>query len=235
MQDKTDYIAPVSLWLVVRKRFFASSGIFIEPAWTGTPAQSGPVIFVSRMLAEVFASLRNKHHAADDSDGWKVIPLSGFDLLAHARGVTGPLHCMMTFGLSMFDSESVIVAIGAPCVRYVPLSFTVSEEDQSTTFHFSQWAFDFFNEEWASLGLADFENDLEAADNMDKTTFDRAAKVAVASLKVHKNPKAETSGVWGVYATQSDKWVIGEVRKDGFDKTVHQAGLRNPTLKALGS
>jgi hypothetical protein len=197
MQDKTDYIAPVSLWLVVRKRFFANRGVFIEPAWTGTTAQSGPVIFVFRMLAEIYASLRNKHHAADDSDGWKVIPLSGFDLLAHAHGITGPLNCMMAFGFSMSDSESVIVAIGAPRVRYVPLSFTVSKDTQATTFHFSQWAFDFFHEEWATLGLTDFENDLETADNMDKTTFDRAAKVAVASLKVCKNPKAGTSGLWG--------------------------------------
>ena len=51
MEVKTQYIAPLSLWVVVRRRVL-DSGPFIEPAWTGSTVEgiSGPVVFVSRLL-----------------------------------------------------------------------------------------------------------------------------------------------------------------------------------------
>lgn len=102
---KTQYIAPMSLWLVVRKRFL-DTGLFIEPAWVGSGEKWGPVVFVSRVLAESYANLRNKYHGPDDSDTWKVVALQDFDLLDHARGVDGPLYCMMAFGFSMRAVDS---------------------------------------------------------------------------------------------------------------------------------
>lgn len=123
MTVKTQYIALVPLWVVVRRRML-ESGLFIEPAWVGG-SESGPAIFVSRVLAEAHAYLRNKYHGPDDSNNWKVIGLHEFDLLEHAHGIDGPLYCQMAFGFSNEDMKSLI-CITAPMIRYVPLPFTVA-------------------------------------------------------------------------------------------------------------
>jgi hypothetical protein len=135
---KTQYIAPVSLWVVIRKRFL-ETGLFIEPAWVGSPKENmaGPAIFASRVLAEAYAYLRNTYHGKDDSNSWRAIPLQEFDLSQHAHGINGPLYCMMAFGFSMEDSDSVI-CITAPRIRYVPLPFRISKDAEGVTFSFDQ-------------------------------------------------------------------------------------------------
>ncbi|RKP46000.1 hypothetical protein D7S89_18670 [Trinickia fusca] len=58
---KKQYIAPMSLWLGVRKRFLDTE-LFIEPVWVGSGDTCRPVVFVARVLAESYAYLRNKYH-----------------------------------------------------------------------------------------------------------------------------------------------------------------------------
>ena len=60
MTIKTQYIAPHSLWLVVRERV-TGTGLFVEPAWVGDRTQNGLVIFTSHILAVVYAHIRNKY------------------------------------------------------------------------------------------------------------------------------------------------------------------------------
>lgn len=207
MTVKTQYIAPVSLWVVVRRRM-VSTGLFIEPAWVGgSGVESGPAIFVSRILAEAYAYLRNKYHGPDDSNNWKAIGLHEFDLLDHAHGLDGPLFCQMTFGFSNEDSETAI-CITAPRIRYVTLPFTVSHEVDGVTFSFNQWAFDFMREEWARLGLRDFERELVAADEIDEASFDRLIKTALGRLKVCREPTGR-DGPWSVFSPQREEWVSG--------------------------
>jgi hypothetical protein len=139
MKSKAEYIAPVSLLLVVRKRFLTAGEVFIEPAWVGSSAteEQGPVLFASRLLAGAYAHIRNTYHGPGDSNNWRAIPLSDFDLLGHAKGISGKLNCMMAFGFTMTDSGSMIVKTGAPRIRYAPLSFTLPAEIEAITFSFN--------------------------------------------------------------------------------------------------
>ncbi|WP_141685068.1 hypothetical protein [Burkholderia stabilis] len=205
---KTQYIAPLSLWVVVRRRVL-DSGPFIEPAWTGSTVEgiSGPVVFVSRLLAHMHAYLRNEYHSDDDSGHWKAIPLQDFDLFDHAKGIDGPLCCMMAFGFAM-ETETDVICVHAPRVRYVPLPFNIPEGAEGVTFSFNQWAFDFMRDEWKALGLRHYEGELEAADELDDGGFDRLYQTAVARLGVCREPSGRP-GPWAVFSTQDDTWIAG--------------------------
>lgn len=215
---KTRYIAPMSLWLVVRKRFL-DTGLFIEPAWVGSGDKCGPVVFVSRVLAESYAYLRNKYHGPDDSDTWKVVALQDFDLLDHARGVDGTLYCMMAFGFSMQDADSV-VCINAPRLRYVPVPFDVPDDAQGITFSFSQWVFDFMRGEWATLGLPEFDKELEVADELDALSISRQVQTAIARLKVCREPSGKP-GLWAVFSTRQEMWVTACEGRTAVSRALH--------------
>lgn len=219
MSQKTEYIAQLSLWVVVRKRFL-DTGLFVEPAWVGNAQErSGPVIFVSRLLAELYAHLRNTYHGRDDSNNWRAIALSEFDLLEHAHGVDGPLHCMMAFGFSMEDADNV-VCITAPRIRYVPLTFNVSADAAAITFSFNQWVFDFARDEWASIGLLNYESELERVDELDDISFRRIFQTAVARLGVCRNP-SNGQGIWGTFSVQRDMWLTGDEGAAAVDRDLH--------------
>lgn len=220
MKIKTQYISPVSLWVVVRRRVLPS-GLFIEPAWSGAPedGMSGPVIFVSRLLAHAYAYLRNQHHGADDSNNWKAIPLQDFDLLEHAHSIDGPLNCMMAFGFSM-ETSTAVVFLGAPRIRLVPLPFNVPKDVEGVTFSFNQWVFDFMCGEWKALGLPNHEQELEATDELDDTTFDRLLQTAIALLEVCREPSGEI-GPWAVFSTRQETWVAGHEESPALRRDLH--------------
>jgi len=215
----TEYIAPLSLWLVVRKRFY-KSGVFVEPAWTGShePNVQGPVLFVSRVHAEVYAYMRNKYHSKDDSGNWKVISLQDFDLVEHAHGIKGKLNCQLAFGFTMADQGSILVATGAPRVRYVPLPFDIPKEERQVTFSFNQWAFDFMNEEWSSIGGSGFEKSLAHVDSLSEDEASKVFKVAIAKLNVSR--EEPTDSLWGIYDSVKEMWVVGS-EATYMDKSYH--------------
>ncbi len=167
---------------------------------------TGPIIFASRVLAHSYARLRNKYHRPDDSNNWKAIPLQEFDLLAHAHGVDGPLHCMLTLGLSMATPTAVVCKGGAPRIRCVPLSYDIPKGLGDITFSFNQWVFDFMREEWASLGLHNYEKELEATDELSDTDFERLMQAAIARLDVCQEPLS-SAGLWAVFSTHQEVWV----------------------------
>jgi hypothetical protein len=208
MTVKTQYIAPLSLWVVVRRRVL-KSGPFIEPAWTGSAQEgiSGPVVFVSRLLAHMYAYLRNEYHSDDDSAHWKAIPLQDFDLLDHANGIDGPLVCMMAYGFAM-ETITDVICVHAPRIRYIPIPFNIPENSGGVTFSFNQWAFDFMRDEWQALGLKGYERELEAVDELDEAAFDRLFQTAVARLGVCRAP-TDKAGPWAVFSTQDDTWIAG--------------------------
>ncbi|KAB0640674.1 hypothetical protein F7R25_04035 [Burkholderia stagnalis] len=215
----TEYISPLSLWLVVRKRFY-KSGVFVEPAWTGShePKIQGPVLFVSRVHAEVYAHMRNKYHSKDDSANWKIISLSDFDLLEHAHGIDGKLYCQLAFGFSMADENSMLVATGAPRVRYVPLPFDIPKKEKKITFSFNQWAFDFMNEEWASIGSSEFDKSLALVDDMSEAEASRVAKEAIAKINVGRTETGKD--LWGAYDSVKESWIVGSETLY-HDKSLH--------------
>lgn len=215
----TEYIAPLSLWLVVRKRFF-KTGPFVEPAWVGShePKIQGPVLFVSRVHAEVYAYMRNEYHSKDDSGNWKIISLQDFDLLEHAHGIDGKLYCQLAFGFSMADENSLLVATGAPRVRYVPLPFDIPKNETKITFSFNQWAFDFMNEEWGSIGSSEFEKSLARVDDMSEADASRVAKEAIAKINVGRTDTGKD--LWGAYDSVKESWIVGSETLY-HDKSLH--------------
>jgi len=172
---------------------------------------SGPAIFVFRMLAEVHAHLRNTYYGTDDSNNRKVIPLHEFHLLEHAHGIDGPMNHMMTFGVAMEDAESVI-CIHCPRLRMVPLPFTIRREIEAITFSFNQWA---------SIGLPEFEKELESIDGMDAATFDRWLQAAIARLKICRAPVMGNEGPWAVFSMQRAMWVAGDEMPTVKDRSIH--------------
>jgi hypothetical protein len=116
--------------------------------------------------------------------------LQDFDLLDHARGIDGPLYCMMAFGFSMEDAGSVM-CINAPRPRYAPVPFEVPDGAQGITFAFGQWVFDFMRAEWATLGLPEFDKELDVADELDALSISKQVQTALARLKVCREPSGK--------------------------------------------
>ncbi|MBB2928774.1 hypothetical protein [Paraburkholderia silvatlantica] len=211
MKTKTQYIAPMSLWLVVRKRY-NERGLFIEPAWVGVGdgKHDGPAIFTSRILAGIYAHMRNKYYASDDSNNWGIISLQKFDLLQHVRACNGKLFCMMTFGFSFEDAHSIIVKTGAPRIRYVPLPFEPPADTDEITFLFNQWAFDFIRNELRSIGLPKYEEELEAIDELSDDEFEATLKLAISRVNVCREPTERDKSLWGVYSPSHEAWISGD-------------------------
>ncbi|KAB0648490.1 hypothetical protein [Burkholderia diffusa] len=155
----------------------------------------------------MYAYLRNEYHSDEDGAHWKAIRLQDFDLLDHANGIDSPLYCMMAYGFAM-ETPTDVICVHAPRIRYVLLPFNIPENTGRVTFSFNQWAFDFMRDEWQALGLQGYERELEAADELNETGFDRLLQTAVARLGVCRAP-TDKVGPWAVFSTQSDTWISG--------------------------
>ncbi|KVN06290.1 hypothetical protein WT08_20295 [Burkholderia sp. MSMB1552] len=155
----------------------------------------------------MYAYLRNEYHSDDDTGHWKAIPLHDFDLLDHANGIDGTLYCMMAFGFAM-ETETDVICIHSPRIRYVPLPFNIPPNTGGVTFSFNQWAFDFMRDEWKALGLGNYERELEAMDELDESGFDRLKQTAIARLGICREPSGR-DGPWAVFSTRQDTWVAG--------------------------
>ena len=229
MQTRTQYIADLSLWLVVRKRF-TETGRFIEPAWVGDGVENGPVLFTSRMLAAVYAYMRNKYHGEDDSASWQVMPLQAFDLLEHARTCCdGTIHCMMAFGLPMEDAGSIIVKTGAPRLRYRPHPFTPPADAEALTFSFHRRFFEWLRGEFRAIGFRDYEADFERVDEMDEAAFNAALKTAIARVNVCREPTDGRSALWGAFCATREIWISGT--EEGTDESALMAHDAPSTLQ----
>lgn len=215
------------------RRRVLDSGPFVEPAWTGSPQDgvAGPVVFVSRLLAHIYAYLRNEYHSDDDSGHWKAILLQDFDLFDHAKGIGGPLCCMMVFGFSM-ETETDVVCVRAPRVRYVPLPFNIPEGAEGVTFSFNQWAFDFMRDEWKALGLRHYEGELEAVDELDDGGFDRLYQTAVAQLGVCREPSGRCSARRTTHGLQVMRMKCHQRQRTGCIDDIPVGGIRNFVCQA---
>ncbi|PLZ04154.1 hypothetical protein CY652_00235 [Burkholderia sp. WAC0059] len=206
--DATDYIAPFALWLVVRRHYCRDGTLFVEPAWVGGGMHLGPAIFVSRIHAEVYATLRNEHHARGDTNNWHCTPLQAFDLREHVREMDGRLNCQMVFGFCMDVAGALIVANGAPLLRYVELPFEVANDVERAKFNFNQRVFDFMRLQWADIGAAGFESTLDCVDSMEGVALGRLVRAALADVALtHDDHGHSLVGHWAVYLPDLAQWV----------------------------
>lgn len=215
----TDYISPLSLWVVVRRHYCRDGTRFVEPAWVGSGEHTGPAVFVSRLHAHIYAALRNRYHTRDDTNNWQCIPLSAFDLRGHVRDLGGELNCEMTFGFATDAAGALILVSGAPRLRFVELSFGIDAAFDDVTFNFNQWVFDFMRAEWTSIGAPAFEASLDCVESMDDITFARTLDAALASATLcHVEPYRE---YWTAYDASTASWIDATVCMHACPPTLH--------------
>ncbi len=206
----TDYIAPFALWIVIRHMRLADGSHHTEPAWVRSEDHRDLVVFVSRLHAYLYATLRNIDHTRGESDGWQCIPLSAFDLCGCIREADGPLKCAMAFSFECDATGALIIANGAPRLRFVELTFNVPNPVEGAVFNFSQGAFDVMREQWEHIGAYDYPQSVERIDAMDDVTFAHALGVALQAALVTRAEYA--SDHWTVYDADAGYWISSPVR-----------------------
>ncbi|HTH62148.1 MAG TPA: hypothetical protein VL689_18600 [Paraburkholderia sp.] len=219
MTHTTDYLAPFSLWLCVRRHYCADGTLFVEPAWTGHGAHTGPVIFASRLHAHIYTALRNRHHLRGDSNNWQCVPLQAFGLREHIRELGGRVNCEMAFGFVADEAGALVLAEGAPQMRYVELSFDVDEEVGDSTFSFNQWAFEYMYIEWIGIGASSLHGTFDRVDAMGDAAFARLLDTALAKTSVTRD--ASDAAHWAVFDPNLYRWVGAPVCPPLHALTLH--------------
>lgn len=201
----TDYIFPLPLWLAVRRHDRPDGTCLVEPAWVGSGEHSGLAVFVSRLHAQLYATLRNAFRAPDDFGNWQCMPLRAFELSGHIRDTNGTLNCEMAFGFACDSDGALIVANGAPRLRYAELTFDLPEDSGAVIFNFSQRAFDAMRDQWASIGAHEYERSIDRTEVMDNATFLKVLDVALWSVVLTSDqPEGDH---WTVYDADAGRWV----------------------------
>jgi hypothetical protein len=214
----TDYIAPFSLWVVVRNVRRRDGSCRVEPAWVGRGKRGGLAIFVSRLHAYVYATLRNIHRANDDADDWRCIPLQTFDLQEHIHDLRGTLNCAMTFAFACDCTGALIITNGAPCLCFIEITFDLPKLDADMVFNFRQGVFDVMREQWARVGAHGYPESIDRIEVMDDLTFAYALGVA---LDVASLTRAQPDGDhWTVYDADTVCWISTPVRSSAASRTM---------------
>lgn len=219
MNQTTDYLAPFSLWLCVRRHYCSDGSLFVEPAWTGTGAHTGPLIFVSRLHAHVYTALRNCYHSHDDSNNWQCVPLHAFGLREHIREQGGRLNCELAFGFVTDESGALVIADGEPRVRFVELSFDVGDEIGDSTFSFNQWAFEYMHIEWLGIGVSSLHMTFDRIDAMSDAAFARVLNGALSKATLTRD--ASNVEHWTVYDPNAGNWISAPVCAPLHALTLH--------------
>jgi hypothetical protein len=220
----TDYTAPLTLWVVLRRHHRPDGSGLFEPAWVGTGKHSGVALFVSRMHAQIYATLRNAYGYDGGPNSWQCMPLQLFDLYALVRELNGTVDCAVAFGLACDDEGALIITGGAPCLRYFELTFDLPDRcaagrEVEASFGFGEWVFEDMRAQWAQIGAHTYEQSIRRMEAMDNVTFLRTldtalqtAKPNMATLKRHQ----AGDGNWMVYDTEAMRWIVAQTTADAW-------------------
>jgi hypothetical protein len=220
----TDYLAPVSMWVVIRKH----APNEVEAAVTGCDGDheeannphectAGPVIFPSRIHAELYAHFRNAHEARGDQ--WHPVGLEDYDLRAHIGMRGGRMPCMFAIGFSMSKTGALLMPHGVPSVLCTARWYTVEPDAGNIVFSFRKIMAPIL-EEWASIGLRSLEDDLHDLDSRDPDGIARAVSRAVAKTSVESSPVDHVH--WGVYCPVREQWFIEhELKAFAGERSLH--------------
>jgi len=221
----TDYLSPFTLWLCVRGPQRADGTSSVELAWPDDDPEGGPLMFVSRLHAELYATLRNREHDREDSedgeaaDIWQCVPLQSFPLREYIRTLGGTINCELAYGFMSDETGALVIADGAPRARFLELSFDVGDEIDDPMFGFNLWAFEFMRDEWASIGAAQVFKTFDRIDEMAHAPFARVLDAALARTTItHDEPEVDH---WSVYDPSAGRWIgaLANVRLDSL--TLH--------------
>jgi len=228
---KMDYIAPVSLWLVVCE-YDLPEGHVVEAASVGCNfhdsrlehhCESGPILFTSRIHAGVYAHVANSQGAQNNmhtKGDWRVIPLLDFNLRELVRVKGGTVRCMLSFAMTMSESGALIVANGAPRVLCAVHSFSIADNvTDNIVFSFEKPLKTVLNE-WAAMGLSAFEDELGEFDGRDPAAIAQAVERAITQAPI--TAPGFDSGACGVYSPVRGRWfVAADCKVFAIERTLH--------------
>lgn len=199
--------------LVVRTIRRGDDSNWTEPTWGGATERSGPLLFVSPIDAEIFRILRSSRESDDprESNNWRRIALSKFDLYQHVVDCDGQLECMLSLGFSTTLEGEVLTPTGAPRTVHVPMPFTVPEGSPRPTFSFNGWIFDFMREQWKIIGATNYADQLEDLNLLDSETVNALAKEIINQVSFTKHVPDITD--WGVFLPDVKQWKTGPPEK----------------------
>ena len=222
MNQTTDYLAAFSLWLCVRRHYCGDGSLFVEPAWTGTGAHTGPVMFVSRLHAQIYTALRNRHYGRGDTSNWQCVPLHAFPLRGHIREQGGRLDCQLAFGFVADEAGALMIEDGVAQVRVVELSFEADDTIENSTFSFSQWAFEYMQVEWLGIGAAALHVSFDWIDAMGEAAFARVLDGALSKATLTREIRDPADArYWTVYDPQASRWISAPVCTPLHALTLH--------------
>ncbi|WP_027796882.1 hypothetical protein [Paraburkholderia acidipaludis] len=218
----TDYTASFTLWVVVRSQSRPDGSRFVEPAWTGDGERSGVAIFVSRLDAHIYATLRNGWLAGDGADKWHCLSLQAFDLHAYARDQNDSVNCAAVFGFACDAEGALVMSRGAPCPSYFELTFDLPEDIADVVFHFNQAVFEAMCVLWQEIGARAQPQSINRTEAMSDGAFawllDIALSVATETGAVAK------ADHWTVFEPLSMRWLRAPTEVDamqGAKPTLH--------------
>lgn len=224
MTAATVYLSPYSLWLCVRRQHQPDGSSFVEAATSGIGAHSGPIVFVSRLHACLYAALRNRECASPLQRNWQCVPLHTFDLRQHVRKTGGALNCRMAFGFAADAAAggALIVSGGAPGLREVGLPFSVPEDMDDVVFNFTEWVFEYIRDEWEAIGAGDLDATFMQVDQLGVHDLRHVAAYALAETIVTMTPQhTPMDGDWTVWHPARRRWIGMASYPCHFGPTLH--------------
>lgn len=174
---------------------------------------------MSRLHAQIYTALRNRHHLRGDSNNWQCVPLHAFGLREQIRALGGRLDCELAFGFVTDAAGALVLADGAPTVRFIELSFEVPDEIGDSTFSFNQWAFEYMYGEWLGAGASSLHLTFDWIDAMGDVAFARVLDAALSTTSVtrHASPVEH----WAVYDPEVARWIGAPVCAPPHALTLH--------------
>jgi hypothetical protein len=204
----TDYIAPLALWIVARRVYLGDGSYFVEPAWIECGRHGGMAVFVSRLHAAIYATLRNIDCPPDAPgcvDDWQCIALQQFDLHEHILEMDGALNCAVSFGFACDGAGALSLSQGAPRLCFVELPFALPWPGAEAVFSFSRGAFAAIGEQWDRIGAYGYVQSLERTAALDDRAFMSALGVALEAVSLtHAEPDGD---YWTVYDADPARWI----------------------------
>jgi len=204
----TDYTAPFALWIVVRPVYLCDGFCVVEPAWAKGGGQGGLAVFVSRLHASIYATLRNTVRFPDvpgRTEKWRCIALHTFDLRSYMLNKDGRLNCAVSFGFTCDGAGALSCVNGVPRLRFIELMCEMPEAGQDVVFSFSRWVFAFMHDQWERLGAYGYAQSIDRMAVMDDRTFAGALAVAMQAVSVtHKAPEGD---YWTMYDADAAHWI----------------------------
>jgi hypothetical protein len=210
----TDYLAPVSLWVVIRRHEVN----VIEAAITGCKGNheevnhahectAGPIIFPSRVHAEIYAHFRNAHAAS--YEGWHLMALEDYGLREHIRVRGGSMPFMLAIGFSTSKAGALLLPYFSPSVLSA-VHRCATKPGTGNIISFKN-VMENVLKEWASIGLHSFEDKLQEFDSLDSASRERVVARAIARTSVERSHVANPH--WGVYCPIRERWFVEEELK----------------------